>query len=95
MFLENLDKEIALIVGSPVHDVEKIRRIAHSLKSSCANVGAQKLSELCKQLELRIKTQSGEEIQTLISEIETESQHVKDFFLNNNITSILLIEEQS
>ena len=95
LFLENLDKEIALIVGSPVHDVEKIRRIAHSLKSSCANVGAQKLSELCKQLELRIKTQSGEEIQTLISEIETESQHVKDFFLNNNITSILLIEEQS
>lgn len=95
LFVENLDKEIRLIVGSPDYNVEKIRGIAHSLKSSCANVGAQHLSELCKQLEQTINNQSSEEIQTLISEIEVESQHVKNFFLNNSITSILLTQEQS
>ena len=95
LFLGSLDKEIELLVANPVHNVEKIRAIAHSLKSSCANVGAQHLSALCKRLEQAVSDQSGADILTLISKIETESQHVKHFFLNNNITSILLTEEQS
>jgi len=95
LFLDNLDKDVQILVASPVHNVEKIRAIAHSLKSSCANVGAQHLSISCKRLEQAISDQSGAEIQTLISKIEIESQQVKHFFLNNNITSILLTEEQS
>lgn len=95
LFLGNLDKEVELLVRSPVHNVEILRTIAHSLKSSCANVGAQRLSVLCKQLEQTVSNQSGAEIQTLISKIETESHRVREFFLNNNIMSILFTEEQS
>jgi HPt (histidine-containing phosphotransfer) domain-containing protein len=95
LFLDNLNKEVELLINSPLHNVEEIQAIAHSLKSSCANVGAQTLSVLCKQLEQVMNNQSGVEIQALISDIETESHRVREFFLDNNITSILFTKEQS
>jgi HPt (histidine-containing phosphotransfer) domain-containing protein len=32
-------------------DAEELRRVAHSMKSGSANVGAERLSRLCKSLE--------------------------------------------
>lgn len=34
-----------------LNDSESIRRLAHSLKGSCCNVGANKLADLCEVLE--------------------------------------------
>lgn len=39
-------------------DAKALERAAHSLKSSCANLGAVRMSEICKKLELQAKTGS-------------------------------------
>jgi signal transduction histidine kinase/CheY-like chemotaxis protein len=95
LFLDNLEKEVKLLMINPTHHVEKSRAIAHSLKSSAANVGAQTLSVYCRELEHAASDKSAAEIQVLISKIEAESHRVKQFFLEKDIASILCTEGQS
>jgi CheY-like chemotaxis protein/HPt (histidine-containing phosphotransfer) domain-containing protein len=45
---------------------------AHSLKSSSANLGASRLSAVCKELELRGKTGSTEDLASLVARIDAE-----------------------
>ena len=52
LFFENSQKHLndlkaALDAGEP----KRVERIAHTMKSSCANLGANQLAELCLQLE--------------------------------------------
>jgi CheY-like chemotaxis protein len=49
-------------------DVEAVRRISHTLKSSSAHVGAITLSDLCKKIELRSKQGTIED--TLIQRVQ-------------------------
>ena len=49
------DEESSDSLSSMNEDAESLRRFAHTLKSSSANIGAEKLSELLKQLETTIK----------------------------------------
>jgi len=53
-------------------DTEKTQYIAHSLKSSSANVGAMRLAQLSKELEARCKNGAKGEIDSLIEEIQAE-----------------------
>ena len=53
-------------------DIEGTQNSAHTLKSSSANVGAIKLSELCKELEMNCRNNTLEDAALLISAIESE-----------------------
>ncbi len=60
-------------------DGELLRTLAHSLKSSSANVGAKRLSELCRLLDVRLKLgANAEDCSSLTDEIETELGLVED-----------------
>jgi len=53
-------------------DMAALSETAHSLKSSSANLGASRLSSLCKELELRGKTGSPEDLVALVERIDAE-----------------------
>ncbi len=67
-------------------DIEGTQNLAHTLKSSSANVGAIKLSELCKELEMACRNNTLENAALLISSIESEVTLVTDA-LNKEIHS--------
>jgi CheY-like chemotaxis protein/HPt (histidine-containing phosphotransfer) domain-containing protein len=59
-------------------DAENVRRRAHSLKSSSANVGAVRLSALCKDLEKANPVYSAEQIDRMVTRIEEEYTSVRE-----------------
>jgi CheY-like chemotaxis protein len=59
-------------------DLEKTARIAHTLKSSSAQVGAAKLSVLCKDLEECAKGGSLEEARELFDDLSAEIEAVHE-----------------
>jgi two-component system, sensor histidine kinase and response regulator len=59
-------------------DLEQLQRIAHSLKSSSANVGAMIVSDLSKDLEMNCKNKSLDNTIELINRIKTEFIRAKD-----------------
>jgi TMAO reductase system sensor TorS len=58
-------------------DGEALRKAAHSLRSSSANVGAQRLSSLCKELETMGKEKSIQEAALLLSKMILEYEVVQ------------------
>jgi len=60
-----------------VNNQEVLQNSAHSLKSSSANVGAIKLSEICKTLEMDCRNNTLENAVDLVSAIESEFVRVK------------------
>jgi signal transduction histidine kinase/CheY-like chemotaxis protein len=99
LFLDSLEKEVTFLITHPATDLVKLKEVAHSLKSSSANVGAHKLSVYCRELEHLASTQSinqsSDEVSALICKIEVESHRVKNYFSEENITEVLLKTEQS
>ena len=57
-------------------DPELLKRTAHALKSSSANVGAYRLADRCKELETFAHTHNPQEAGTLLAAITTEYQSV-------------------
>jgi two-component system, sensor histidine kinase and response regulator len=60
------------------NDLKELGDFAHSLKSSSANVGALKLSDICQKLEKNCKNQKHENCLELIGAAELEYVRVKD-----------------
>lgn len=60
---------------------EELRMVAHSLKGSSGNMGAQVLSDLCRQLEERVKQPPLLAIEDLINQIDREHYAVRQLFL--------------
>ncbi len=58
-------------------DMEELQSVAHSLKSSSANVGALKLSEICKDLEMACRNKTLEKKTDLVEAVESEFFQVK------------------
>jgi HPt (histidine-containing phosphotransfer) domain-containing protein len=69
-------------------DTSGMRKAAHSLKSSSANVGADTLASLCKELEHLARTDTTEGAASLLQEAEQEFQSVRD-----SLSAILVQEE--
>ncbi len=59
-------------------DPEQLRRAAHSLKSSSANVGALALAQLCKDMEQLGRADSTEGASHILRDMEREFQCVRD-----------------
>ncbi|NLI34112.1 MAG: Hpt domain-containing protein [Deltaproteobacteria bacterium] len=59
-------------------DSKAIQNTAHTLKSSSGNIGALRLSTLCRDLEAAGEKGSMEEARLLVADIRREHQCVKD-----------------
>jgi HPt (histidine-containing phosphotransfer) domain-containing protein len=63
-----------LIEALPTLEPQAIRHVSHTLKSSSATIGANKLSKLCAQVESMVRQEQfeglTEQIQLLITEVE-------------------------
>lgn len=57
-------------------DVQTVRQAAHSLKTASANLGATRLAAHCKEMEFQANNGLSEELPTLYTRIETESESV-------------------
>ena len=58
-------------------DMNTLRQVAHTLKSSSAQVGASRLSDLCRQLEASGSGAEGTAAETLVHEIHEEHETVR------------------
>jgi two-component system, sensor histidine kinase and response regulator len=77
-FLEDSPARIKeLRAGAREHDREKVVRTTHSLKSSCANLGATTLSSLCKNVEHAARVELPDDIDAQVDTIETEYARVR------------------
>jgi signal transduction histidine kinase/DNA-binding response OmpR family regulator/HPt (histidine-containing phosphotransfer) domain-containing protein len=65
-----------------------VRKVAHSLKSASANVGAQKLAQLCKELEHLGRAETTEGASGLLTDMEQEFQAVR-----HSLTALLVEKE--
>lgn len=61
-------------------DAEHLMETAHSFKGSSSNMGAQRLAELCNELEQRAKVASLADLTQLVSEIGTEFSIVRPLY---------------
>ena len=59
------------------HDADGLRTIAHRLKSSSANVGALRLSEFSRLLEMDCKNNAGRDADVMVTAIAKEFDVVK------------------
>jgi histidine phosphotransfer protein HptB len=57
-------------------DLDSLRRYAHSLKGSCANIGAEQLQASCAELESKAKAQEGDAIPSLLETVESQLTQV-------------------
>jgi len=70
--LEKLDSALSRKSSTEVH------RVAHTLKSSSANMGGKKLSELCQMLESDAEEAKLDHGETLLAQIKHEFSLLKD-----------------
>jgi HPt (histidine-containing phosphotransfer) domain-containing protein len=58
-------------------DASRLRKAAHSLKSSSANVGAETLAQMCKEMEHLGRTETTEGASGILTDMELEFQAVR------------------
>jgi signal transduction histidine kinase/DNA-binding response OmpR family regulator/HPt (histidine-containing phosphotransfer) domain-containing protein len=69
-------------------DPTSVRKVAHSLKSASANVGAQKLAQLCKEMEHLGRAETTEGADVILTDMEQEFQAVRE-----SLTALLVEKE--
>ncbi|ACO79584.1 histidine-containing phosphotransfer protein [Azotobacter vinelandii CA] len=62
----------ALRQAHDARDAEALRRAAHSFKGSCSNMGAPRLTELCRLLEHQARTGELTPVSVLLAQAEQE-----------------------
>jgi HPt (histidine-containing phosphotransfer) domain-containing protein len=78
LFLEDTPKLLADLRGAVVQkDAEGLERVAHSLKSSSATLGAMTLSTLCRELEVMGRAGTLEGAVEKVAQVEAEYERVK------------------
>ena len=78
IYLETAPGQVAeLRVAIGRQDLETAGNIAHSLKSSSANVGAAGLADLCRRLEDAARSNFSDETQTIFNELAAEFRSVE------------------
>ncbi|CAM3105005.1 histidine kinase [Pseudomonas floridensis] len=61
-------------------DLETLSLAAHSFKGSSSNMGALRLSELCRELEERARQQQSAGLEELIGKIDSEYMTIRRLF---------------
>ena len=72
MFLDDAPKRLEeMIDGLDREDIELMRRSAHTLKSSAANMGAMFLSQVCRQMEDAARNENVESYRDMFTRCRT------------------------
>jgi len=71
------------------HDSPELERAAHTLKGSCSNFGAERMSAACQQLELAAHDRVFDRVNELLATVETEFSSVR-VALENERTACLV-----
>jgi len=89
-YIDSGDKMLAIITRAvSEEDFTKIAFAAHTLKGASASIGAEKMSDSCRQIGLHIaKLKKGQpvsqvqvnEIKDLVSKLERDYSHVREYF---------------
>lgn len=69
-------------------DFESLANAAHTMKGSSGNMGAQKLSEVCAEIERLARSNSTDGLEEMIREVDLVYQDVKKI-LEQEMSSIL------
>ena len=64
------------------HQPDDLRRAAHTLKSNARNFGATTLANSCQELEQQAKNGVFENAEELLTQIESEYEHVRSALEN-------------
>lgn len=81
-FLTDLEERLhALRTAAAAGDGERVRSVSHTLKGSTGNLGATRLSALAGQMEAAGRAGATAEIESLLSQLESEARRVREFFL--------------
>ncbi|MFN0185759.1 MAG: Hpt domain-containing protein [Aquabacterium sp.] len=67
-----------LRLGRDQQDLAAVHRVAHTLKSSSASIGALELSRLCADVESRIREKALDGLSVQLDRLLAESQRVAD-----------------
>jgi len=82
-FIEDSNDRVQKLCGlASAPDTDAIRRIAHSFKGSCSNLGAVRLAVLCFDLEQNALNQKFESLPEDIADIEQEFLIIKQMMLD-------------
>ena len=77
MFANSVDKYIGQLEDAwGARDFKTVRDVAHTMKSSSANLGALKLSHTCVEIETAIREQTGDDLGPLIIALQKEAARV-------------------
>jgi CheY-like chemotaxis protein len=77
MFANSVDKYIGQLEDAwGAQDLKTVRDVAHTMKSSSANLGALKLSHCCVEIETVIREQTGDDLGPLINALREEAARV-------------------
>ncbi len=68
-------------------DADELRRAAHTLKSNSATLGAERFSELCRELEQRARNGELEGASELVDRIEREYEPLREALVALHSTS--------
>ena len=80
-FLDNAEQQEAQIRAALERsDVEALKNAAHSLKGSSATVGAARMADICKELELTARQGSLEDADSRLRRLASELDRVRRFF---------------
>ncbi|MDQ2928741.1 MAG: Hpt domain-containing protein [Pseudomonadota bacterium] len=53
-------------------DMQAIRHVAHTMKSSSASIGAMRLSRLCAEIEAAVRQEAADDLPALLDEVDLE-----------------------
>ena len=80
VFRTSCDESIqSMRSATELGDIDTIRFVAHKLKSSCANLGAVSMANLCRDLEQTVSEKTPVELEESISQLEEQNTQVNDW----------------
>ncbi|MGM0449875.1 MAG: Hpt domain-containing protein [Pseudomonadota bacterium] len=78
-FLQDADDRLRQLRESvEAADPDNLRKVAHSFKGSCINIGAPELAERCREAEERGRDEELSDIDACIGAIEQELEAVRE-----------------
>lgn len=79
LFVSEMNRLLALIERAFAQsEFQKMREAAHSLKGSAGAVGARRIVNLCRELELAVSLVSVERIERALGELQAEAPHARE-----------------
>ena len=78
-FIQDSDDRLRqLREGAEAEDPEGVRKVAHSFKGSCINIGAPELADRCREAEQRGRDEDLSDIGACVNAIEKELETVRE-----------------